>query len=257
MKISIECRSGVVTAVALANPFYIPKEDALPGFRYDAMKKKSYYTAELDAASTGDRLERDGAADSFVLELDTSAWPAGVHHLRLKAAGRSGKMADYRTFAIKVRGPDDRLEVRVDDSWFFAEGTHFGRFVKLSDGTLLCDEQRSTDGGRTWQGPNGGFGVGATQLRDGQVLGLDYRCLPQEGPAGRYAVERFFSEDGGRTWTDLTAVDTTPYSGYTDVVEIGSGRLLVGSCAKDYLDPKTGARQNQLRLRAVRYRRKR
>jgi hypothetical protein len=355
----------------------------------------------------------------------------------LDATGRAGKTVDYRTFAIKVPGRDDVLEVTVESSWFFAEGTHFGRFVKSRNGTLLCENKLSNDGGRTWQGANGGFGVGAEVLRDGRILGLDYRCLPEEDRQGLYTVQRSlsgdggrrfqktqaavnvpeakaamghafhpgplfmrsiverddgslvglfagwfksdialcpygrgrpfsrtyvcesdddglnwkyvttigydqigsegynegsvrrlpdgrllavmrtgnerdpgcqdnpimwsesqdegrtwspprrtglegaypslavlsdgqvvmsygrpgamiaFSRDGGRTWTDLTAVDATPYSGYTDVVEVGPGQLLVGYGAKDCLLTETGARENQLRLAAVRYRRKR
>jgi hypothetical protein len=73
---------------------------------------------------------------------------------------------------------------------------------------------------------------------------------------GRPGAMVAFSADGGRTWSDLTAVDTTPYSGYTDVVETGPGQLLVGFGAKDYLNPKTGGRENQLRLARVRYRSK-
>ena len=437
VKVSLDCRAGAVTSVQLSNPFYIIEKDTLPGFQIDAAKKKSYYPQASHPAADNGKLDRDPAADRIVLELDTSGWPPGVHHLRLDAAGRSGKSSDYRTFAVKVRGPDDRLEVTVEESWFFAEGTHFGRLVKLRDGTLLCEDKFSTDGGRTWKGPNGGFGVGATQLRNGRVLGLEYRCLPEEGREGSYTVQRSlssdggrsfqktqarahvpeakaamghafhpgplfmrsiverddrslvglfagwfksdtalcpygrgrpysrtyvceshddglnwkyvitlgydqigsegynegsmrrlpdgrllavmrtgnerdflcqdnpimssesrdegrtwspprrtglegaypslavlsdgqvvisygrpgamiaFSTDGGRTWTDRTAIDATPYSGYTDVVEIGPGQLVVGFGAKDSLDTKTGVRDNQLRLAKVRYRPKR
>ena len=83
-------------------------------------------------------------------------------------------------------------------------------------------------------------------LSDGQVV-MSY---------GRPGAMIAFSRDGGRSWTDLTAVDTTPYSGYTDVVETGPGQLLVGYGAKEYLLTETGTRENQLRLAAVRYRRK-
>jgi len=66
-----------------------------------------------------------------------------------------------------------------------------------------------------------------------------------------------FSADGGRTWTDQTSIDTTPYSGYTGVVEIERGVLLVGFGAQDYLDPATGKRASQLRMARVHYVRKR
>lgn len=426
-------RSGVVTGVQFSNPFHITQEDRLPGFQYDETTEKSYYPSAAHPVPDNGERDRDRAADSIALEWNTADWPAGVHHLRLDAMGHSGKTLDYRTFAIKVRGPTDRLEVTVTDSRFFAEGTHFGRFVKLQDGTLLCEDQRSTDYGRTWQASTGGFGTGAEQLRDGRILGLEYRCFPREGRKGHYTVQRFlsldggrrfektdahafvpeakaamghgphygplfmrsiveredgslvglfagwfhsdtalcpygrgrpysrtyvcqsngegiswdylttigydrlgsegynegsmrrlpdgrllavirtgnerdpgcqdnpimwsesrdegrtwspprrtglegaypslavlsdgqlvmsygrpgamiaFSADNGRTWTDRTAVDATPYSGYTDVVEIGPGKLLIGFGAKEYLDSKTGIRDNQLRLAEVHY----
>ena len=437
VRIAMRGRLGAMARVQLADPFHIAEEDVLPGFEYDAAKKKSYYPTASQGVSDNDELDRDRAEGSIALELDTRDWPPGVHHLRLDAMGRAGKTVDYRTFAIKVRRPDDVLEVTVEDSWFFAEGTHFGRFAKSRDGTLLCENKRSTDGGRTWQGANDGFGAGAETLSDGRILGIDYRCLPVEGQQGWYTVQRSlshdggrsfqktqarvnvpeakaamghalhlgplfmrsivvrdngslvglfggwfksdialcpygrgrpysrtyvcesdddglnwnyvttigydqigsegynegsmrrlpdgrllavmrtgnerdpgcqdnpimwsdsrddgrtwsqpcrtglegaypslavlsdgqvvmsygrpgamiaFSRDGGRTWADLTAVDTTPYSGYTDVVEIGPGKLLVGYGAKEYLLTETGVRENQLRLAAVRYRRKR
>ena len=62
-----------------------------------------------------------------------------------------------------------------------------------------------------------------------------------------------FSADGGRTWTDPTCVDAAPYSGYTDVVELGPGALLVGFGVPGYLDPATNSRDDQLRLARVRY----
>ena len=57
---------------------------------------------------------------------------------------------------------------------------------------------------------------------------------------GRPGAMLVFSPDNGRTWTDQTVVDTTPYSGYTDVVELSPGLLLVGFGTKDFLDPATG-----------------
>ena len=74
---------------------------------------------------------------------------------------------------------------------------------------------------------------------------------------GRPGAMLAFSADAGRTWADHTPVDVTPYSGYTDVVEIGPGELLVGFGAKDYLDSATLDREDQLRLARVRYEKKR
>jgi len=432
VRITLGHRPGAVEGVQLANPYPISEAETLPGFQYDAAKKRAFYPGgPKDALQPGD--EKDGDART-VFQLDTSGWPPGVVHLKLSALGHSGKSVDYRCFAIKVKDPRDRLKVSVEDTWPLAPGTHFGRFVKLGDGSLLCRDMRSTDGGRTWQGPTGGFGVGAEPLGDGSVLGLEYRCLPEKGSQGWYTVGRSvsadggrsfeksearvhvprakaamghafhpgplfmrsiverddgslvglfagwfqedtalcpygrgrpysrtyvcssddagvtwrygvtigydrigsegynegsmrrlpdgrllavmrtgnerdlrcqdnpimwsesrdggrtwspprrtglegaypslavlsdgqvalsygrpgamiaFSADAGRTWTDRTPVDATPYSGYTDVVEIGPGLLLVGFGTKDYLDPNTGQRSSQLRLARVRYR---
>jgi hypothetical protein len=356
-----------------------------------------------------------------------------VHHLQCNTISLSGRRSDYRSFAVKVREPKDRLNVSVGNSYYLAPGTHFEKFLQLRNGVLLAAQSISTDGGRTWRPTEGGFGVGGAQLTDDRVLGLQYRCLPQEGSDGLYHVERslsedngrsfsttqarvfvpqakaamghgphvgplfmrsivqrtdgslvalmagwfdgddtpcpygrgrpysrtytcesnddglswrflsniaydeigsegynegslrrlpggellavlrtgnekdlrchdnpimwtvsrdegrtwttpertgvegafpslavlsdgllvmsygrpgamlVFSHDGGRTWTDQTVIDTTAYSGYTDVVEIAPGRLLVGFGVKDFLEAKTGVRTDQLRLAPVRY----
>lgn len=407
-------------SVRLSDSLFVTAAETLPGFTYDADKKKSSRTLPL-------------AGGTFDVPLSTQGWPPGVRLFRLEVLTPALKPADWRDFAVKVVGPNDRLQVTVEDSWFFAPGTHFGRFLKLRDGTILCEDRLSRDGGRSWQSGTGGFGVGGEQLRDGRVLGLDYSCLPIEGRPGWYADARFtsedagrhfvrtearfhvpdakaamghalhrgplfmrsiverddrslvalmagwftsdndpcpygrgrpysrsyvcestdggvtwrylstigyerlgsegynegsmrrlpsgeilavlrtgserdvncqdnpimfstsrdmgrtwskpqrtgvegaypslalladgwvvmsygrpgamlvFSADGGRTWTDPTCVDPTPYSGYTDVVELGPGQLLVGFGASDYRDPNTGHREKQLRLARVRY----
>ena len=438
VRVTLGVRPGAVTGVQLTNPFYVAEADTLPGFHYDAEKKKSFYGGCSDAAvEDNGRLDRNPVDGRMVLELDTSGWPPGVHHFRLDVLSRRDKAVDYRTFAVKVVGPKDRLEITVEDSYYFAPGTHFGRFIRLDDGTLLCEDKFSADGGRTWRGPTGGFGVGGRQLRDGRVLGLEYRCLPEESKPGWYQVPRSlstdngrrfektqakvhvpnakaamghafhpgplfmrsivervdgslvalmagwfksdtalcpysrgrpysrtyvcqsddsgqtwhylttigyarvgsegynegsmrrlpsgellavmrtgnerdfncqdnpimvstsrdegrtwsqprrtglegaypslavlsdrqvvmsygrpgammaFSADAGRTWTDPTPIDATPYSGYTDVVELDPGLLLVGFGTKGYLDPTTGVRQDQLRLARIRYEKKR
>jgi hypothetical protein len=48
-------------------------------------------------------------------------------------------------------------------------------------------------------------------------------------------------------------VDATVGSGYTDVVEVGPGQLLVGFGAMGFADPRTGERTTSLRLAPVRY----
>ncbi|MFA6561473.1 MAG: sialidase family protein [Verrucomicrobiia bacterium] len=192
--IRADLRGSSVVSLQLTNPYYIAAQDALPGFRYDASKKKSFLAAD-----------RKPDADSIVLELDTRGWPAGVHHLVAGAIGRSGQRMDYRNFAIKVRGPRDRFRVTVEPSQPFGPGTHFEKFLQLRDGTLLCADKLSTDGGRTWQGATGGFGIGGSHLKDGRVLGLAYRCLPIEGRDGWYAAGQFVSTDNGRRFSKSSA----------------------------------------------------
>jgi hypothetical protein len=416
--IKIAARTTPIQGVSfeLITPYYVSADRALPGFQYDVEGKK----ARLPSATPQ-------------FELSTKGWHPGVHHLAFNVLDNRRNIRDFRNFAVKVIGPGDRLTVRVEDSWRFAPGTHFNRFLPLRDGTLLCLDQQSSDGGRTWQRGTGGFGNGGQQLRDGRVLGLEYSCLPVEGQDGWYSVERslcegakvrfgksmarvhvpeaaparghslhrgplfmrsivecadgslvalmagwfksdtalcpygkgrpysrgyvcrstdegrtwqylttlgyeqigsegynegsmrrlpngeilavvrtgnatdlhcqdnpimwsvsrddgrtwskpertgvdgafpslavlsdgqvamsygrpgamlIFSADHGRTWTDPTCIDATPYSGYTDVVEIGPGLLLMGYGAKGYFDPVTKERDNQLRLARVRY----
>jgi BNR repeat protein len=208
--VSLDVRPGAVRQLELTNPYYIAPQDTLPGFRYVDDKKRSFY--ESPGMLMEDNAERTpkSASQSIVLKIDTVDWPPGVHHLVVNLLGRSGKPIDYRNFAVKVTGPADRLDVTVQQSYYFAPGTHFGRFIKLSDGTLLSEDKRSIDGGRTWQGPTGGFGVGGQQLADGRVLGMDYRCLPVEGKEGHYTVEHFLSTDGGQNFVQTEAAVLVP-----------------------------------------------
>ena len=422
LHLSAKISAGRYKGIRITNPFCIAPDDTLPGFTYNAEKKKSVLKADFDKPT-----------ETLSFNLSTKDWPAGVHHFLFELVGISGNAIDYRSFAITIPDPRDRLKTTVEDSCEFMPGTHFGRFFKLREGTLFCEDKVSTDQGRTWQSGTHNFGVGGEQLSDGTVIGLAYRCLPTEKDDGWYLCERsilnddgrtfrkdqarffipeakpamghgphkgplfmrsiierkdgtlvalmagwfksdtalcpyghgrpysrtyvcesddrgqtwrylstigydqigsegynegsmrrlpngewlavlrtgnekdvncqdnpimwsvsndegrtwskpqrtgvegaypslvvlsdgllamtygrpgamlIFSDDNGRTWTDQTVVDTTPYSGYTDVVELSPGLLLVGFGTKGYLDPATGNRDDQLRLVRVRY----
>ena len=195
-----------LTGVELRNTYYIAPEEAMPSFRYDAEKKQAFFAqpGEYTIDDNG-TLDRDPEPEAISLVLDTSGWPAGVHHFLLSAIAPSGRAVDPQPLAIKVADPRDQLDVRIEDEWHFAPGTHFNRFVKLRDGSLLCAGKRSEDGGRTWRKTDGSFGNGGVELRDGRILGLDYRCLPEEGQPGWYVVRRTLSEDGGRSFQSDTA----------------------------------------------------
>jgi hypothetical protein len=417
-KISYPSHKGI----RVTDPYHIAPDDTLAGFTYDPEKKKSVLEADFDK-TTG----------TISVNLPTEDWRPGAHHLLFELVGISGNAIDQRSFAITIPDPQNRLAVTVEDSCEFLPGTHFGRFLKLKDGTLFCEDKVSTDRGRTWQTGTHNFGVGGEQLSDGTVIGMTYRCLPTEKDDGWYLCERsilnddgqtfrkdqarvfvpeakpamghgphkgplfmrsiierkdgslvalmagwfksdtalcpygrgrpysrtyvcesndrgetwqylttigydqigsegyneasmrklpngewlavlrtgsekdfkchdnpimwsvsadegriwsepertgvegaypslavlsdgllamtygrpgamlIFSHDNGRTWTDQTVVDTTPYSGYTDVVELSPGLLLVGFGTRGFLDPATGNRDDQLRLVRVRY----
>jgi len=104
----------------------------------------------------------------------------------------------------------------------------------------------SRDEGRSWSKPERTGVDGAypslAVLSDGLVV-MSY---------GRPGAMLAFSADGGRTWTDPTCVDATPYSGYTDVLELSPGVLLVGYGAQGYRGSAgLDIRGDQLRLARV------
>lgn len=179
-------RSG--GSVRVGPPFYVGAAEVLPGLEYEAERKKAFLTRPMPN-------------DALSLELSTAGWPPGVHLLQVNWLDAAGKVRDSRNTAVTIRGPRDQLQVQVEATWFYGPGTHFGHFLRLRDGTVLCDDKRSTDGGRTWQAGTGGFGVGGEELRDGRILGLEYRCLPIPDAEGFYTAPRFLSTDSGRRFT--------------------------------------------------------
>ena len=183
VRISVRFRPERAETLHITDAFHIAPTRVLPGFSYDSGKKKSFRPVPV----------MNGEAS---VQIDTQGCAPGVHHLLLQAMGASGRVVDEHPFAVQVSGPGDRLDVTVEPSVLFGPGTHFGRFAKLPDGTLLCGESLSSDGGRSWQPGTGGFGEGAEPLRDGTVIGLAYRCLPIPQKDGWYSVSRFRSKDG-------------------------------------------------------------
>lgn len=204
--VRVALRGTMVRGVQLTNPYYIAAGATLAGFRYDEAKKKSFYGSSADFVIADNGADdKDAGPQSIGLELDTSGWPAGVHHLVLNAVSQSNRVLDCRNFAIQVLGPRDQFRVTVEPSVEFGPGTHSEQFLALRDGALLYADKFSTDGGRTWQGKTGGFGVGGTQLADGRAIGMDYRCLPIEGREGWYRAARFISSDHGRQFAKSDA----------------------------------------------------
>jgi hypothetical protein len=201
VEIAVVFHPQSIQGVRLSNPFYIAADDTLQGFSFDESAKKSFYgTDSTSLIADNGELDRDQQTGCISLELPAQHWRSGVHHFVLETLGRSGAVNDERNFAIKVPSPDDQLDVHVGDSYPFMPGTHFGKFIKLRDGTLLCEDKYSVDQGRTWNGRTGGFGVGGRQLADGSVVGFAYKCGREKGDSGWYPLERFRSHDGGRSF---------------------------------------------------------
>jgi hypothetical protein len=145
-----------------------------------------------------------------------------------------------------------------------SEGYNEGVLEQLPDGRLIavmrtgsmkdakCHDNPimvslSSDGGATWSEPrrtgmHGAFPDLAV-LSDG-TLALSY---------GRPGASVAFSRDNGITWTDHTAVDPTPYSGYTSICETAPGELLMAFGTKDRVDPKTGELSSGIRMARIRY----
>ncbi len=131
--ITVDLKRARGTSIRLTDPYYIRKSETLPGFRYDEAKKKSVYANMPQPVRSG----RNFINARWTFTLDTHGWPSGVRYFRLDAVGASGRPLDYRCFAIKVRSRRDQLDVTADNSYYFRPGTHFERFIRLRNGTLL------------------------------------------------------------------------------------------------------------------------
>jgi hypothetical protein len=201
VEVSIGFRPRVFQGIRITNPFYIDPADVLPGFFYDVAQKKSFHGSNSDSlVRDNGECDLDPARNRVAVELAAEQWPCGVHHFLLEVVGLSGTVIDDRSFAVKVPDPRDSLDVHVGDSYLFSEGTHFGRFIKLRDGTILCADRLSQDGGRSWRSGTGGFGAGGHQLADGSVLGMAYKCGPEDADTGWYPLDRYLSTNGGQSF---------------------------------------------------------
>jgi hypothetical protein len=74
------------------------------------------------------------------------------------------------------------LEITRGETVNIRDGLSYTNMFRFASGMLSVADRRSTDGGKTWQ-PGSGPWVGACQLPDGEVEGLDYRthAAPEKG----------------------------------------------------------------------------
>ncbi len=116
--------------------------------------------------------------------------------------------------------------------WMGNEGPNEAGLVRLPDGRLFCifrtgtydnylGEAWSSDDGKTWSPPiSTGFKGVAPHLRlmsNGLLV-----CT-----FGRPGVTIMFSPNGGKGWAAVTPIFKGKSTGYTDVIEVGAGKLIV------------------------------
>ena len=115
--------------------------------------------------------------------------------------------------------------------WMGNEGPNEAGLVRLSDGRLFCiyrtgngdymGDAWSSDDGKTWSVPTStGFKGVAPHLRlmsNGLLV-----CT-----FGRPGVTIMFSSNEGKSWAAVTPVFRGRSTGYSDVIEVGTGKLFV------------------------------
>jgi BNR repeat-like domain len=115
--------------------------------------------------------------------------------------------------------------------WMGNEGPNEAGLVRLSDSRLFCIFRTgnydymggswSLDDGKTWSPPTStGFKGVAPHLRlmSNGLLACTF---------GRPGVTIMFSPNEGKSWAAITPIFRGESTGYTDVIEVGSGKLLV------------------------------
>ena len=110
---------------------------------------------------------------------------------------------------------------------------------------------RSSDEGRTWTEP---WRTGANGAYPNLLVLSDGMLALSSGRPGAFVM---LSSDEGVTWTDRTAVDATPYSGYTSMVEMAPGVILIVFGTKQSIDPRSGVKSDEIRLAEIRYKKQR
>ena len=185
--------------IEVRQPYYVRPEQSPPPFTCDGEHVSRVLDEGKGLVRDNGSLDLDEAPCVMALRFDTHGWPPGLYCLEITLPNGTGT-PDLRHAVLNVRSPEDHLDVQVSPSWPMMPGTHADRMTRLANGMLVHTTHYSIDGGETWQARSTGtVGSGAVQLRDGRVLGMDYRKLPIEGREGWYTGQRYESTDGGET----------------------------------------------------------
>ena len=199
LTLRIQVPAEALGGVEFRHQYHVAPENVPQGFAYSRVQRVAYL------ADPGERLihdngslDADPAKGTIEVRIDTTAWAVRLYHFKVSLQDAKGGVSDERDFGVKVAAPDERIEAHVSPSWRLCTGTHPQRVLRLRNGTLLHEQYVSTDNGATWtERSPGTVGAGAVQLRDGTVLGMNYRTFPVEGRAGWYRGERYVSTDDG------------------------------------------------------------
>jgi hypothetical protein len=152
----------------------------------------------------------------MTVALDTTGWQPWLYYFRvvLSASGQEAGSAldftlpqgqnhvlerlDSRHLWIKIRGPEDHLDVTVSESRYLSEGTHATRVCRVSTGTILHNDRFSVDGGETWH-EYGRHVYGWGELANGKTTAIAGAPQPMESRAGWFETELLEWDHGRHT----------------------------------------------------------
>lgn len=96
------------------------------------------------------------------------------------------------------------LEVQLGETRTIVPDAIYQSLFKLADGSLAVADQRSADGGRSWQ-PGVPLHVGAYQFPDGEIVQLGFHSKRTDRP-GWFSIPLTRSTDGGQSAQSETAL---------------------------------------------------
>jgi len=96
------------------------------------------------------------------------------------------------------------LDIQVGATQVIVPGETYRSLFKLTDGTLVVADRRSSDGGRTWK-PGLALHTGAYQFPDGEIVQLGFHSQQTDRP-GYFSIPLSRSTDNGRTARSETSL---------------------------------------------------